>query len=161
MMDLECISISKDENTQIIIGHAGFIKAVEDLYEAMVNAVPNVKFGLAFAEASGPCLVRSDGNDDQLKKLAEENMLRIAAGHTFLILFKEAYPINISNSIKGVNEVTRVFCATANPVQVIVAKTGQGRAVIGVVDGYASKGIEGEEDRNKRKKFLRDIGYKR
>lgn len=160
MADIEIVQVMKDADTQVIVGQAGFIKTAEDLYEAMVNSVPGVKFGIAFAEASGPCLVRSEGNDDSLKKKAEENMLRIAAGHTFIILFKNAYPINVLNYIKNVNEVARIFCATANPVQVMVVYTDQGRGVAGVVDGMSPRGVESDEDRAKRKKFLRDIGYK-
>ena len=159
-IDIEVVPVEKDKDTQVIIGHAGFIKTIEDLYEAMVNAVPNVKFGVAFAEASGACLVRSEGTSEELVRQAEENALKIGAGHTFIILFKGAYPINVANSIKAVNEVARIYCATANPVQVIVATTDQGRSVIGVVDGSASKGIEGKEDKEARKKLLRDIGYK-
>ncbi len=160
MLDTEVIKIEKDAETQLVLGHAGFIKTIEDLYEAMVNAVPGVKFGVAFAEASGPCLVRSEGNDAELQKLAESNLLKIGAGHSFLILFKNAYPINVLNALKNVNEVARIYCATANPVEVIVAKTDQGRAILGVVDGSASKGIEREEDKAQRRKFVRDIGYK-
>lgn len=160
IVDVEVINIEKDADTQIILGHAGFIKTTEDLYEAMVNAVPNVKFGVAFAEASGHCLVRGEGSDKALQRLAEKNMLRIGAGHTFLILFKGAYPINVANSIKLVTEVSHIYCATANALQVIVAKTKQGRSVIGVVDGAASRSIEGEKDRKERKKIVRKFGYK-
>ncbi|MGC8671830.1 MAG: adenosine-specific kinase [Candidatus Micrarchaeia archaeon] len=159
-IDVDIVKIEKKQDTQLILGHAGFIKTAEDLYEAMVNAVPSVKFGLAFAEASGPCLVRSEGNDEQLTRQAEQNMLRIGAGHSFIILFEGAYPINVLNSIKHVNEVTRVYCATSNPVEVLVAKTGLGRSIIGVVDGSASKGIEKSEDKASRRKLLRSIGYK-
>ncbi|MGC9037720.1 MAG: adenosine-specific kinase [Candidatus Micrarchaeia archaeon] len=160
MLETEVIKIEKDSETQLVLGHAGFIKTIEDLYEAMVNSVPGVKFGVAFAEASGPCLVRGEGNNAELQKLAESNLLKIGAGHSFLILFKNAYPINVINALKNVNEVARIYCATANPVEVIVAKTDQGRAILGVVDGSASKGIEKEEDKAQRRKFVRDIGYK-
>lgn len=160
MGEIEVVQIDKDPDTQVIIGQAGFIKTAEDLYEAMVNSVPGVKFGIAFAEASGPCLIRSEGNDDALKKKAEENMTKIGAGHVFVILFKNAYPINVLNYVKNVNEVARIFCATANPVQALVAYSDQGRGVVGVIDGSSPKGVEGDEDRAKRKKFLRDIGYK-
>jgi uncharacterized protein len=160
MTDIEIVDIAKDSDTQVIIGHAGFIKTAEDLYETMVSSVPGIKFGMAFAEASGPCLIRSEGNDPVLKKQAEENMMKIAAGHAFIIMMRNAYPINVVNSIKAVPEVARILCATANPVQVVIAKTGQGRAIIGIVDGSASKGVETDDDRAKRKKFLRDIGYK-
>jgi len=159
-METEIVEIEKEEGSQVILGHAGFIKTAEDLYEAMADSVPGIKFGIAFAEASGPCLVRVEGNDPGLVGLAEKNMLRIAAGHTFIILFKGGFPINLTNAIKGVGEVTRVYCATANPVEVIVAVTKLGRGVIGVVDGSASKGVENEKDKSERRKFLRDIGYK-
>lgn len=159
-MDTEEVRIEKGDDIQVILGHAGFIKTVEDLYEAMMDSVPGVKFGLAFAEASGPCLVRSEGNDQELVKLAEKNVERIGAGHTFIILFKGAYPINLVGAIKEVSEVTRVYCATANQVEALVAGTHLGRAVIGVVDGSAPKGVEKQKDRAARKKFLRDVGYK-
>lgn len=160
-LDFEYVGIDKDEETSAILGHAGFIKTVEDLYEAMVNAVPGIKFGISFAEASGPCLVRSDGNDPQLIRQAEESMMRIAAGHTFLILFKNAHPINVINDIKNVNEVVKIYCATGNPIQIIVAKAEKGRAIMGVMDGFSSRGIENAEDKETRKKLLRDLGYKR
>lgn len=159
-MKTEIVRIEKEEGLQVILGHAGFIKTAEDLYEAMANSVPGVKFGVAFAEASGPCLVRSEGNDPSLTRLAERNMLKIAAGHTFMILFKGAFPVNLTNAIKDVEEVTGIYCATANPVEVVVATTKLGRGIIGVVDGSASKGIEKGKDRSARRKFLRDIGYK-
>jgi hypothetical protein len=158
--EIETVPIEKGDDVQLVIGHAGFIKTAEDLYEAMMNSVPGVKFGLAFAEASGPCLVRSEGNSQDLVRLAEKNMARIGAGHTFIILFKGAYPINLVSTIRDVCEVARVYCATANPVEVLVAKTKLGRAVIGIVDGSATKGVEKEKDRAERKKFLRDMGYK-
>jgi len=160
MFDIEIVEIKKDGDTQLILGHAGFIKTAEDLYEAMMNATPNVKFGIAFAEASGKCLVRSEGNDAGLVAAAERNTLKIAAGHTFLILFKGAYPINVANTIKSVNEVAHIYCATANSVQVLIAKTSKGRSIIGIVDGSASRGIEKAADKKERKKLLRDIGYK-
>jgi adenosine/AMP kinase len=160
-LEFEYVGINKDNETNAILGHAGFIKTVEDLYEAMVNAVPGIKFGIAFAEASGPCLVRSDGNDDTLRRQAEESMVKIAAGHTFLILFKNAYPINIINDIKKVNEVAAIYCATGNPVQIIVAKAEIGRSIVGVVDGLPSRGVENDEDKEARRKLLRDLGYKK
>jgi uncharacterized protein len=159
-LELECIAIEKDESISAILGHAGFIKTVEDLYEAMVGSVPGVKFGIAFAEASGPRLVRSDGNDDGLRRQAESNILRIA-GHTFLILFREAYPINVINNVRNVSEVATIYCATSNPVQVIVAKAETGRSVIGIVDGLSSRAIESEDDKQNRSKLLRDLGYKK
>ncbi|MCL4373621.1 MAG: adenosine-specific kinase [Candidatus Marsarchaeota archaeon] len=159
-LGFEVVSIEKQQDVQLILGHAGFIKTIEDLYEVMVNTVPNAKFGIAFAEASGQCLVRSEGNDKALVGQAEKNVLGIGAGHTFLILFKGAYPINVLNAIKAINEVSRIYCATSNPVQVIIANTKQGRGIAGIVDGSASKGIEGKKDRSARKKLLRDLGYK-
>jgi adenosine/AMP kinase len=149
-LDFECIAIEKDEGTSAILGHAGFIKTVEDLYEAMVGSVPGIKFGIAFAEASGPRLVRSDGNDDGLTRRAESNILKIAAGHTFLILFREAYPINVISNVRHVSEVATIYCATSNPVQVIVAKAETSRSVIGIVDGLSSRAIESEDDKQNR-----------
>src|SRR6516165_5528011 len=160
-LELECIAIEKDEGTSAILGHAGFIKTVEDLYEAMVGSVSGVKFGIAFAEASGPRLVRSDGNDDGLKRQAESNILNIAAGHTFLILFREAYPINVINNVRNVSEVATIYCATSNPVQVIVAKAETSRSVIGIVDGLSPRAIESEDDKQNRSKLLIDLGSKK
>lgn len=148
------------EGANIIIGQTHFIKTAEDLYEIMVNAVPGIKFGIAFCEASGPCLVRAEGNDSALKEIAIRNAANIAAGHIFVILIKDAYPVNVLNAMKNCPEVCSVFCATANPVQVIVAETGQGRGVLGVIDGYRPKGVETEKDVQDRKQFLRKIGYK-
>ena len=160
-LEFERIAIEKSEGTSAILGHAGFIKTVEDLYEVMVGSVPGVKFGIAFAEASGPCLVRSDGNDDALRGQAEDSILKIAAGHTFLILFREAYPINVINNVRNVSEVAAIYCATSNPVQVIVAKGEAGRSVIGIVDGLPSHAIESGDDKQNRSKLLRDLGYKK
>lgn len=159
-MEMKSVEMKKDADTQIMIGHSAFIKTVEDLYEAMVTSSPGIKFGLAFVEASGPCLIRSEGNDPELRKLAEENAKEIGAGHTFVIMFKNAYPINVNNAIKNVHEVVNIYCSTANQVQVLVAETGLGRGITGVVDGNSPKGVESDEDRQKRKKFLRDLGYK-
>jgi hypothetical protein len=159
-MDFEIVDIEKDEETQVIIGHAGFIKSVEDLYEAVASSVPKVRFGIAFCEASGKRLVRSEGNDEALVKLAEKNAMAVGAGHSFIILMKDAYPINVANRIKVVDEVSRVMCATANQVQVAVVKTSKGRAIVGIVDGGQPLGIEGDEDRKERKELLRKIGYK-
>ncbi|MDD4308741.1 MAG: adenosine-specific kinase [Candidatus Cloacimonetes bacterium] len=145
----------------IILGQSHFIKTVEDLYEVMVNSVPGVKFGLAFCEASGPCLVRKDGTDNELIEVAVENMLHIGAGHSFLIIMRDAFPINVLPGIKNCREVVNIFCATANPVQVIIAQTEQGRGIMGVIDGASPKGIELDTDISHRKKFLLDIGYKR
>lgn len=159
-MESEIVKIRRPEDTNIILGHSHFIKTAEDLYEAIVNSVPNIKFGLAFCEASGPCLIRSEGNDDKLQKLAEKNMMEIGAGHCFIVIIRDAYPINILSRVKEVAEVCTIYCATANPVEVIVAETRQGRGIIAVVDGFPPKGIEKDGDKKKRKEFLRNIGYK-
>jgi adenosine/AMP kinase len=137
-----------------------FIKTVEDLYEALVNSVPGIRFGLAFCESSGPCLVRHEGTDEELRKLAAEKALEIGAGHSFIIFLRGAYPINVLNAVKAVPEVCQIYCATGNPVEVIVAETEQGRGILGVVDGYRSKGVESEKEVAERKSFLRRIGYK-
>lgn len=160
MVEFEVVDIKKDEEIEFILGQAGFIKTVEDLYEAMISSTPEVLFGLAFCEASGKQLVRSEGNDDELKHLAEENALNVGAGHCFLIFFKKAFPINVVNNIKAVPEVSGIYCATANPVQVIIAKTHQGRGIMGIVDGMPSKGIETDEDKESRYNMLRKFGYK-
>ncbi len=159
-VELSVVRIDKPEEAQVIIGHAGFIKTAEDLYEALAGSVPGIKFGIAFNEASGPRLVRLEGNDDTLVDMAGRNALRIGAGHTFVILVLDAYPINVSNAIKGVSEVSNVFCATANAVSVIVASTGNGTSVIGVVDGSDAVALEKEYDKAERRAFLRKIGYK-
>lgn len=161
MVELEIVQIEKEEDIQLILGHAGFIKTAEDLYEAMLNAVPNVKFGLAFAEASGKKLIRTEGNDTSLEELAAKNLSRINAGHTFLILFKDAFPINVVKHIKDVNEVVRLYCATANPTSVVVAKHKGNSSVIGIIDGDNAMQVEGEQDRKERHAFLRDTGYKK
>lgn len=145
----------------IIFGMSHFIKTVEDLYEVMVNSVPGIKFGLAFNEASGPCLVRKEGTDNELMEIAVENQLRIGAGHTFLIVMKDAFPINVLPAVRNCREVTSIFCATANPVEVILAKSEQGKGVLGVIDGNSPQGIELDTDITQRKKLLQDIGYKR
>ncbi|KYH36597.1 MAG: hypothetical protein AYL29_012710 [Candidatus Bathyarchaeota archaeon B24] len=157
---LEVVKVDVPEGVNVILGHSHFIKTVEDLHEVLVNSVPGIKFGLAFNEASGPCLVRASGNDDELKKLAVENALRIRCGHAFIIYIRDAYPINVLNAVKHVPEVCRIFAATANPLQVIVAETEQGRGILGVVDGFKTKGVETPEDVRARKEFLRKIGYK-
>ncbi|MCL4365146.1 adenosine-specific kinase [Candidatus Marsarchaeota archaeon] len=160
MVDIKSVDIKKDAESQVVIGHAGFIKSVEDIYEALVGSAPGIRFGLAFIEASGPCLIRSEGNDSHLKELAERNATAIGAGHTFIAIFNNAYPINVNNALKAVPEVVRIYCSTANPVQVLVAGTSQGAGIVGVVDGSSAKGTESDDDRSKRKKLLRDIGYK-
>ncbi|MFH1854228.1 MAG: adenosine-specific kinase [Candidatus Omnitrophota bacterium] len=159
-MEIKVVKIEKPVDANIIIGQSHFIKTVEDVYEAMVNTVPGVKFGLAFCEASGPCLIRSEGTDDALKKLAEKNALAISAGHSFIIIMGNAYPVNVLKALRDVPEVCSIYCATANETQVIVADTEQGRCILGVIDGARPEGIEGQADIRKRKKFLRDIGYK-
>ncbi len=160
-MELQKIPVSVESGRNIIIGQTHFIKSVEDIYEALVNSVPNIKFGLAFSEASGPCLVRLDGTDETLAQIASDIVLELGCGHIFVIILEGAYPINVLNAIKNVPEVCKIYCATANPVEVIVCKTEQGGAVIGVVDGFAPKGKESDEEKKKRHEFLRKIGYKR
>jgi len=160
-MDLILERIDIPEGCNVIFGMSHFIKTVEDLYEAMVNSVPGVKFGLAFNEASGPRLVRKDGTKDELIIAAVKNIKRIGAGHTFLIIMEDAFPINVLPAVKNCREVVNIFCATANPVQVILAQTEQGRGVLGVIDGESPAGVELDTQIGQRKQFLRDIGYKR
>ncbi|WFO75373.1 adenosine-specific kinase [Desulfurococcaceae archaeon MEX13E-LK6-19] len=155
------IDVPIPEKSNVIIGRSHFIKTVEDLYEALVTSVPGIKFGFAFNEASGDRLVRWDGNDEELVKTAIEVAKNIGAGHIFVLYIRNAWPINILNTLKHVQEVVELYVATANPVQVIVAETNQGRAIIGVVDGYTPVGVEGDEDKKKRYEFLRKIGYKK
>ena len=159
-MDIKTVKIEKPDELNLILGHSHFIKTVEDIYETVVNTVPGAKFGLAFCESSGPCLVRYSGTDDDLVELAKKNAYALSAGHSFILLMKDMFPINVLNAIKNVPEVCRIFCATANPVEVLIAETEQGRGIIGVVDGFKSKGIETEADIKERKEFLRVIGYK-
>ena len=159
-MEIKSVKMEIPEGCNIIIGQAHFIKTTEDLYEALVNSVPGIKFGLAFNESSGPCLVRAEGNDDQLREVAIKNALVIGAGHCFVILIRNAYPINVLNAIKKVPEVVTLYCATANPVEIIVADTGSGAAVLGVADGLKPRGVEKPENVEERRKFLRKIGYK-
>jgi adenosine/AMP kinase len=160
-MHLTTVQIQKPEEINFILGQSHFIKTIEDLHEAMVNAVPGIKFGAAFCEASGKCLVRWSGTDEAMIELARQNALAIGAGHSFIIFLGEGfYPVNVLNAVKAVPEVCRVFCATANPVTVLLAETEQGRGILGVIDGSAPLGVEGEEDIAWRKGFLRMIGYK-
>ncbi|HKZ52774.1 MAG TPA: adenosine-specific kinase [Candidatus Acidoferrales bacterium] len=159
-MELTTVRMRIPDNANLILGQTHFIKTVEDLYEVMVNTVPGVKFAIAFNEASGPCLVRVESNDDELRQAAVENAQAIGAGHLFVVLLRQAYPVNVLGRIKDCFEVCSIYCATANPVEVIVAQTEQGRGVLGVIDGYAPKGVEGPEDVTHRKEFLRQIGYK-
>lgn len=160
-MNLVSVKIQKPEEINFILGQSHFIKTVEDLHEALVSAVPGIKFGLAFCEASGACLVRWSGTDEAMSELARQNALAIGAGHSFIIFLGEGfYPINVLNAVKNVGEVCRIFCATANPVEVILADTGQGRGILGVVDGSSPLGVEDEQGITWRKGFLRMIGYK-
>lgn len=160
-MEQRLVAISKPEEVNVILGQAHFVKTVEDLYEALVQAVPGIRFGLAFCESSGPCLVRVDGNDTEMKHLAVRNAEAIGAGHSFLIFLENAYPVNVLNAIKACPEVCRVFCATANPVQVLVVESEQGCGILGVIDGYAPRGVEDEAAADARHELLRQIGYKR
>ena len=160
-MELKLVSLEIPEGGNVILGQSHFIKTAEDIYEAIVNTVPQMKFGVAFNEASGPCLTRVEGNDEGLKALAARNATALAAGHVFVVVMRDGYPINILGRIKDVPEVCSIFCATANPVQVVVAESEQGRGVVGVIDGSQPKGVEGAEDAGKRHQFLRAIGYKR
>lgn len=159
-MEIISVRIEKPEEMNFILGHAHFIKTVEDLYEAIVQTNPAMRFGIGFCESSGPCLVRWAGNEKALIDLAQKNALALSAGHCFIIFMTGGFPVNILNPIKSVAEVCRIFCATANPTQVILAETEQGRAILGVVDGEKTKGIEKEEDIVSRMSFLRKIGYK-
>jgi len=160
-MELKTVRLEVPENGNVILGQTHFIKTVEDLYEALATAVPQMKFGIAFNEASGPCLTRVDGNDAELQALAARNAQAVAAGHTFVIALRDAFPVNVLNRVQDVPEVCSIFCATANPVEVVVAETEQGRGVLGVIDGFSPKGLEGEQDVQARHAFLRMIGYKR
>lgn len=160
-MELASVRIEFPEGANIILGQSHFIKTVEDLYEVMVAGAPGAKFGVAFCEASGPCLIRRDGNDDELSDAAVGIMKRVAAGHTFAVVMRDCFPINVLNAVKDCPEVCRVYCATANPVEVVVAESPQGRGILGVIDGSSPAGVEGEEERRARVEFLRKIGYKR
>ena len=160
MLEFKTVKIEVPEGCNVILGMAHFIKTVEDLYEALVNAVPNIKFGIGFCESSGPCLVRHEGNDEELRRLAAEKAYEIACGHSFIIFIKNAYPINVLDKIKRVPEVCTIYAATANPLEVLIVETDGGRGIVGVIDGMKSKGIEKEEDVRARKEFLRKIGYK-
>jgi uncharacterized protein len=159
-LDLKSVKIEPPKDCNTILGMAHFIKTAEDLYEALVNSVPNIKFGLGFCESSGPCLVRHEGNDVELRRLAAEKAFEIGCGHSFLIFMKNAYPLNVLDKIKKVPEVCTVYAATANPLEVLIAETSQGRGIIGVLDGLKSKGIETDSDIVERRAFLRKIGYK-
>lgn len=159
-MEFHLVSIETPEGCNVILGQSHFIKTVEDLHEIIASSVPQARFGIAFCESSGACLIRYTGNDEALKQAAIKNAQAVGCGHFFVIVLKEAYPINILNAVKLCQEVCQIFCASANPVQVIVAQTEQGRGVMGVIDGLAPKGIEGSEGQQWRRDFLRKIGYK-
>jgi len=160
-MEIKVVKIEAPKECNLILGQSHFIKTVEDLYEAVVNSVPGVKFGLAFCESSGACLVRADGTDEELKEAAAQSMLSLGCGHAFLVFLRNAYPINVLNAIKGVPEVCTIYAATANPLEIIIAETDQGRGVLGVIDGLKPRGIEDQEGVKWRKEFLRKIGYKK
>jgi adenosine/AMP kinase len=160
MPELKVIKIKKPDEVNLILGQSHFIKTVEDLYEVLITSSAGIKFGLAFCESSGACRVRSEGNDPELRKLAQDNALQIGAGHSFIVFLRDAYPINVLNAVKNVSEVCRIFCASANPVEVVVAQTDLGRGILGVIDGSLPKGIESSEDITWRKEFLRKVGYK-
>ena len=159
-MELKMVKIEKPADINLILGQSHFIKTVEDLHEAAVAAVPGIRFGLAFCEASGHCLVRYSGNDNEMIELAKSNAERIAAGHSFIIFMRDAFPINLLNAVKAVPEVCGIYCATANAVEIIIAETAQGRGILGVVDGEKPKGVEGDEDKTWRHDLLRKFGYK-
>ncbi len=159
-MEIKVVNLETPEGANLIVGHSHFIKTVSDLHEIMVSISAQVKFGLAFCEASGSCLIRVSGNDENLEKIATKNAEILAAGHTFVIVLKEAFPINFVNAIKQCQEVCNIHCATANPVQIIMTETEQGRGIMGVIDGFSPKGVETPEDAQSRQEFLRKIGYK-
>jgi adenosine/AMP kinase len=160
-LEIHAVKIDYPEGCNIILGQSHFIKSVEDLYEIMATTVPQARFGIAFSEASGPCLIRTEGNDDELTAACVSALKAIGAGHVFCILLAGAYPIAVLNQVKNCPEVCRIYCATANPLQVVVASTLQGWGIIGVVDGFPPKGVEGEDERQERRELLRRIGYKR
>ena len=160
MLEFKTVKIQCPENASVIIGMAHFIKTVEDLYEALVTSVPELKFGIGFCESSGSCLIRHEGNDEELRQLAKEKAFEIACGHSFIVFIKGAYPINVLDKIRKVPELCTIYAATSNPVEIVIAETEQGRGIIGIIDGLRSKGIETEEDIKARKEFLRKIGYK-
>jgi adenosine/AMP kinase len=160
-MDFHSVRLDIPEGANLILGQAHFIKTAEDLYEVMVNTVPGAKFGIAFNEASGPCLTRVEANDDKLRQSAIANAQAIGAGHVFVLLIQQAYPINVLGRIRDCFEVCSIYCATANPVEVIVAETGQGRGIVGVIDGSSPKGVENADQARQRHEFVRKIGYKR
>lgn len=159
-LNTKVVKLQAPENSNLVLGTSHFIKTVEDLYEVLVGGVPGIKFGLAFCESSGPCLIRHVGNDRELEDAAVKNALQLSAGHSFIVFMRNAFPVNVLNAIKTIPEVCTIHCATANPVEVVLAETEQGNGILGVVDGYRSKGVENEDDVRERKEFLRKIGYK-
>ena len=159
-MEIKVVQVDRPANSNVIIGMSHFIKTVEDIYEIIISSVPKAKFGLAFCEASGACLIRSAGTDEELKVKAIANARQIGAGHSFIIFIRDCFPINFTHALKSCFEVLSLHCATANPVQVVVAETEQGRGIMGIIDGYSPKGVEEKPDIDQRMKFLRDIGYK-
>ncbi len=159
-LKIKSLKIDNPGGLNMILGQAHFIKTVEDLHETLVSALPGIRFGLAFIEASGPCLVRTSGNDEALRALAGKNALKLSAGHAFIIFLEEAFPVNVLNAVKAVPEVCSIYCATANPVEVVIAESGQGRGILGVIDGLKTEGLEGEADIKERKELLRRFGYK-
>ena len=160
-MQMVTVKLEVSEGTNLILGQSHFIKTVEDVYETLISSGTSIKFGIAFCESSGPALIRYDGNDKTLEDLALDFARKLSAGHVFLVLLSNAYPISVLNRIKMLDEVANIYCATANPVEVILAETEQGRGVLGVIDGVKSKGVEGEKERKERHEFLRKLGYKR
>ncbi len=160
-MKMEVIKLEFPEGTNIILGQAHFIKTIEDLYETLISSSTSIKFGIAFCEASGKALIRHDGNDAELERLAIKELEKLSSGHTFLIILRDGFPINVLNRVKMVEEVVNIYCATANPVEVIIAESEQGRGILGVIDGIKSKGVEEEDDKRERYEFLRKIGYKK
>ncbi len=159
-MDIKTVKVENPDDLNLILGQSHFIKTVEDIHEAMVNTVPGAKFGVAFCEASDKCLVRHSGTDEELVELARKNAFNLSAGHSFIVFMKDMFPVNVLTAIRNVPEVCRIFCATANPVEVVIGETELGRGILGVIDGFASKGIETEDDIQDRKVLLRTIGYK-
>lgn len=159
-VQLELVQVENPNELNLIFGQSHFIKTVEDLYECLIQSCPGIKFGIAFCEASGPCLIRTEGNDPELVTLAQKNAEKIGCGHSFIVFLKDAFPVNVLKSVQSVAEIVNIFAATANPLQVVVAKSEQGRGVMGVIDGFSPKGVEKEEDKKNRHSFLRTIHYK-
>jgi adenosine/AMP kinase len=159
-LEVQAVGLEWEEGCNIIVGQSHFIKTVEDVAEILSSSVPGVEYGLAFCEASGPCLIRTEGNDEKLVEQAAECARRVASGHSFYLILRKAFPINVLNQIKACQEVARIFCATSNPLQILVVETDQGRGIVGVVDGFVPKGVEGPKDREERRQMLRKFGYK-